>query len=238
MRLRSIGTAWATLLLTAGAALGQGGTIRGTVSLAGAAPEDAVLRVTKDQAVCGETVPANRLLVKDGRVRFAVVHLAGLEGTVTPDRITLMNRQCGFDPPVLAAAVGSTIEIGNADPVLHNTHLRHGRRTVANLALSHEGDMIENTRALRRAGLVEAECDAHEWMSAKIWVFDNPYFAVTDEAGSFEIPDVPPGTYALKVWHELLGELEQEVTVAADGTSSVEFSYSAERVASAKEGEE
>jgi PEGA domain len=36
---------------------------------------------------------------------------------------------------------------------------------------------------------------------------------------------VPPGKYKLKVWHEKLGDLEQEVTVTAGQTTDVNFSY-------------
>lgn len=37
----------------------------------------------------------------------------------------------------------------------------------------------------------------------------HPYYAVTDESGSFELTDVPPGTYQIVAWHEgwnLLGK--------------------------------
>ena len=37
------------------------------------------------------------------------------------------------------------------------------------------------------------------------YAVDNPYYAVTDETGSFPIEDLPPGTYRLKAWHPILG---------------------------------
>ncbi len=213
------------LPLLAGQALAQAGVIRGTIDLAGAAPSAEAVPVTKDQDYCGETVPSHQLIVSEGRVQNAVVHIELGDGVAAPspkaDKVAIANHGCVFDPPVLVASAGSIIEIGNDDRVLHNTHLRHGRRTVANLGLPNQGDRIENSRALRRPGLVEVECDAHDWMTAKIWVFDHPLYALTDASGAFEISGVPAGTHTLHVWHEVLGEVVRTVTVEGDATTEV-----------------
>lgn len=203
--------------------LAQGGAIEGTIRYAGTAPEVRTIAVTKNQEFCGQTLLSRQLVVNDGNVQYAVVHVDGAKGKATTGRVALTNSKCSFDPPVLVASAKSIIEIGNQDPILHNTHLRMRRRTLANLALPHQGDKIENSRILRRAGLVDVECDTHGWMTAKIFVFDHPFYDITDEAGTFHITDVPPGTYTLKLWHEVLGELEQSVTVKSDATTSVDF---------------
>jgi hypothetical protein len=49
-------------------------------------------------------------------------------------------------------------------------------------------------------------CDLHTWMSAKVFVFDHPYYAKTKEDGTFEIPLVPAGAeVTLLAWHEANG---------------------------------
>jgi hypothetical protein len=60
-------------------------------------------------------------------------------------------------------------------------------------------------------------------MSAYIVVLQNPYFALTDNIGDFEIKNVPPGTYQLKVWNEKLKTVSQPVTVETGKTTTVEF---------------
>jgi hypothetical protein len=45
-------------------------------------------------------------------------------------------------------------------------------------------------------------CNIHPEMSAAIVVIDSPYYATSDAAGQFSIPNVPAGTYDLYVWHE------------------------------------
>ena len=56
---------------------------------------------------------------------------------------------------------------------------------------------------------------------------DNPYYAITGLEGTFAIPDLPAGTYRIKAWHPILGEQEQQVTVAANSTASSEFRFKA-----------
>jgi hypothetical protein len=57
-------------------------------------------------------------------------------------------------------------------------------------------------------------------MSGYIIVVPTPYFAVTDKEGSFEIKNVPPGTYTLKTWSEDGKPTTESVTVGA-GTATV-----------------
>ena len=59
-------------------------------------------------------------------------------------------------------------------------------------------------------------------MSAYIVIASTPYFAVTDMDGSFEIKNVPPGTYTLRTWSEDGKVTTQSVTVA-NGTANVEL---------------
>jgi hypothetical protein len=60
-------------------------------------------------------------------------------------------------------------------------------------------------------------------MKAWFIVVDQPYTAVSDGNGSFQIKDVPPGTYQLQVWHEALGGETKPVTVKGDETVQVTF---------------
>ena len=39
-------------------------------------------------------------------------------------------------------------------------------------------------------------------MNAEMIVASNPYYAVTDAAGNFELTDIPPGQYEIVAWHE------------------------------------
>jgi len=52
-------------------------------------------------------------------------------------------------------------------------------------------------------------------------VMPNPFFGVTDASGNAKIENVPPGKYAVEVWHETLGKQSKEVEVKAGQTTKV-----------------
>jgi hypothetical protein len=79
----------------------------------------------------------------------------------------------------------------------------------------------------RRPESIRVTCDVHSWMEAWIVVTEHPYCVASDEKGAFELTDVPPGTYTLRLWHESLGEAEQQVTVKPNAESRVEFTLRA-----------
>jgi hypothetical protein len=68
-------------------------------------------------------------------------------------------------------------------------------------------------------------CDTHAWMLGFVHVFDHPFFAVTNEQGTFAIPDLPPGNYVLKAWHEDGGIKSQEIAVPESGDVRVTFEF-------------
>ena len=197
-------------------------TVRGQITLRGPAPPAERVTVLRDSAFCGEAVTNESLLVdRPSRgIAAVVVSLEGVaRGKALPDErwMALDNRACRFSPHVKAVLTGITLEIGNADPVLHNTHIRKSGDTFLNVALPSGGKAIR--KPLAEAGRLDIRCDAHRFMQATIHVFDHPYFAVTDAAGRFELTQVPPGVYLLRVWHETLGMREKTVTVPAQGNT-------------------
>ncbi len=76
------------------------------------------------------------------------------------------------------------------------------------------------------------KCDVHGWMNAYAGVLDHPYFAVTGEDGTFEIKNLPPGTYKLTAWHEKLGTQTADITLAAKDEKENNFTFKAAGAAS------
>lgn len=73
------------------------------------------------------------------------------------------------------------------------------------------------------------DCDVHKWMGAWIIVVDHPYYAITDENGASKIDEIPPGKYVLRAWHETLGKVDKDVTLAGGQTVAVDFQMSKAR---------
>jgi hypothetical protein len=203
------------------------GSVTGAVRLAGPVSARPPLEVFKHHEVCGDGVPDDRLVIGPGSgVRYAIVTIDGVRGGKKAERDlthVLDNRTCRFEPHVLVAEVGQWLEIRNSDPILHNADARLGQETLFNVALP-PGRQVR--KPLARPGLIALTCDVrHTWMSAFVAVTEHPYHTVTDAYGDYEIRDLPPGDYTLRVWHEVLGAVEQPVHVEGDHAAALDVTY-------------
>jgi hypothetical protein len=207
----------------------NGGTVEGVVKLSAPAPDVPPIKTTKNQDYCGLSI-VNPIYEsgKDGSLKNVEVFLKGIEkGKANPGGvITLTNEHCMFTPRVQGASVGQQIKIASDDPILHNTHpqVADTSATIYNIALPYKGFSVVKPLPATPE-LIRVKCDAHEWMRAWIWEFDHPYYATTDANGHFKIADVPPGTYTLVAWHEVMGQKEAAVTVAPGKAATVDFSF-------------
>jgi plastocyanin len=210
----------------------DGGAVAGIVRLSASLPPPVETPVLKDQATCGEHTPDPSLeLGKENTIANVVVSLVGVtQGKEMPELTEpakLDQRQCVYIPHIQIVSPGTSVDIYNSDPILHNVHaFMNGSTTIFNLALPIQGFRIR--RRLDDPGLVSLKCDAgHTWMSGYIVVQGHPYYALTKADGAYLIGDVPPGEYQLRTWHEWLGESEVKVVIEADTTTKIELELTA-----------
>jgi hypothetical protein len=193
-----------------------GGSIEGRVFYKGPVQTRKIIP-NKDVEVCGGIREEPLIQVgPDQAVENAVVYLVDVaKGKAWPagsqKPAELDNLKCRFVPDLQVIRAGPLVVI-NSDPVLHNTHGYYGKRTAFNMALPNQGQRIPTE--LTRTGDVRIDCDAHGWMQGRIYVVDNPYYAITGADGKFKITDVPPGNYKLVAVQSFTGPSEQSVTVA------------------------
>ncbi len=207
----------------------DGGKIVGTVKVAGKFAPRAPLTVNKNREVCGDHIQDESLVVGPEKgLRYAVLTLENItkgRAVELEAGYALDNEKCHFVPHVQAISLGQWIELKNTDPVLHTADAVLGQQTLFNVALW-------PGRAVRKAaaypGVVRINCGVHSWMNAYVVVTDNPYHAVTDLYGAYEIDDIPPGTYKLRLWHELLGTQEKQVQLEPGRQLEVNFEMNAE----------
>lgn len=207
----------------------NGGTISGRISFNGALPANPVLEVIRDTEICGTRIRADYYLGSGGGLQNVVVAIENIaRGKEYEKRgaVSLDNKNCMFSPHVTTAVKNQKLWVNNSDPVLHNTHFYHGAnmKTKYNIPMPLQNRIIK--KPIRKAGIITAQCDAHDWMLGYVYVTSHPYATVTTPDGSFSLTDVPPGTYKVKIWHEKLGEVSQEVTVRAGATAMLNYSFS------------
>ncbi len=132
-----------------------------------------------------------------------------------PKSATILQNDKTFTPHIHAVELGTRIAFPNSDPIFHNAFSNYDGR-VFDLGLYPPGTSRSVT--FDRPGVVRVFCNIHSSMSAIIVVSSGPWFATTPASGQFEIPNVPPGEYTLRVFHEratpdVLKRLERKLTI-------------------------
>ncbi len=211
----------------------KGGAIEGVIRFEGDRPEDRKLQIVKDHETC-EKGPSTRARIRTDdkqNVADAVVYLFDIrEGRDFAKREKppqIDQRNCNFEPHVMAVKAGEDVEILNSDPVAHNINASQRIYTLFNI-LQPQKDM-KATQKFDRPGLVSIRCNVHDWMEAWVWVFRHPYHQVTGDDGAFKLTDIPPGTYQLAVWQETLGETFHDVEVKAGETTKLDIILKSEK---------
>ncbi len=126
-----------------------------------------------------------------------------------------------FVPRVMAALVGTTVEFPNQDNFYHNVFSVAGGERF-DLGRFGQGDSA--SQIFTKSAVVVIHCEIHADMKAYILVLGNPFFAMPDAGGRFQIEGVPAGTYTLRAWHPTQGEQEMQVVVPAEGSVEVRLS--------------
>ena len=149
-------------------------------------------------------------------------------------KFVMDQRNLEFVPQVLPILVGATVDFPNNDKVDHNV-FSMSRTKKFNLGSYTAGE--SKSVVFDKPGIVELRCDVHAEMAAYILVMKNPYFAVTDKQGQFEIPDsshleqtgltgvkdLAPGKYFIKSWHQKLKSQKKAVIVPENGDVTIQL---------------
>ena len=231
-------TAWAYEVMP----VSNGGTVTGTVQFAGELPPPTgfELRRYADREYCGALSDGSGYrFLRDVAVgpeqglKDVIVTVQGVEKgkPFTFEETKLETNICQFVPFVSVMRDQHPITVKNLDTVSHDLQVyerewEHIFIMFHRPALTKAGtsDLVRFTG--NRRGVI-MQCGMHPYMQGHGLAVENPYYAITGLEGTFAIPDLPAGTYRIKAWHPILGEHEQQVTVAANGTASVAFQFKA-----------
>ena len=209
------------LILTSPA---HAGTIQGEVKYSGKVPDPVTHKTGKFAKVCGSEILEEPLILKNQKVKNAVIWLEGKQAKKlknTAGAYTIDQKKCAYSPHVLAMPQGSELKILTSDPINHNIHTYSFDNDPINIMFLPNQDY---TQEMEEPEVVKVSCDLHNWMVAYIVVTPHSYFAMTQNNGSFEIKNVPPGKYTLKLWHESLGEESRKIEVR-EGITKADFDF-------------
>jgi plastocyanin len=199
----------------------QWGTVKGQVVWGGGElPPQKNARVDKDQEHCLSKgpIPDESWVVNSENkgVRWAFVWLAPEPGqpklAVHPDlkaikqgEVVIDQPCCRFEPHALAIREGQELVFKNSAPVAHNVNWTGVLKNPGSNQILPAGKSFEIKGLVADRYPLTVACNIHPWMKAWVRVFDNPYYAVTDSDGKFEIKLAPAGKCRLMIWQESVG---------------------------------
>jgi plastocyanin len=204
-------------------------TIKGVVKFEGVAPKAKPISMAADPSCAKqhpEPIPTREVIAdsKGGLQNVLVFVADGLgDRTFDPPKepVVISQKGCLYEPRLLAVQANQPIEVVNDDPTSHNIHPIPANNREWNKA-ELPGAKMEESFA-REEIAIPVKCNIHPWMRGYIAVLKNPYFAVTRPDGSFDLPNLPPGTYTIKAWHEKLGTSTQTITIGTNQTKEINF---------------
>ena len=214
----------------ASSAASGGATVTGKILFAGSPPAreqikmeaDAFCKAAHSQPVYTQDVVVNG----NGTLQWVLVYVKEVAGNYPPPAqpVTLDQRGCQYAPHIFGIQAGQALKIVNSDGTLHNIHALPKINAEFNI-----GQPFQKMETLKKFDKPEVplrfKCDVHKWMGAYCGVFNHPFFAVSNDQGTFEIKNLPPGNYVIEAWQEKYGPQTQNVTVSGAETKNLEFTF-------------
>jgi len=133
---------------------------------------------------------------------------------VRKDDVIIDQPHCAYVPRVSASnpvyfngkapvATGQKLIIKNSATVPHNVQgivdEKVNKPFNPNMPAMTQLDFTEKINPQRLPVLLQ--CNIHAWMRAELYVFDHPYYAITDAKGDYTIPFVPAGAEVFIMGH-------------------------------------
>jgi hypothetical protein len=228
----------AGICLTPLAADAQWGTLKGKFVYEGAAPTPTPVKVDKDVQEFGKLNLVDEALVvgPEGGVENVVIYCRTKNVKVDPalekdlPKTVLMDNKGGrFAPHIVPVWVKhQALILGNSDKVGHNSNIQPLGDMGANPLIPPAG-MVELKFNRSQNVPVPVGCNIHPWMKGYVLPRDNPYMAVSNADGEFEIKNLPAGELEFQAWQEKAGYLEApgwakgrfKATIKADETTDL-----------------
>ena len=207
------------------------GAIKGKISFAGEAPQRRQIQMAADPK-CQAANPDGRLgdtwLVANGALQNVFVYVKeGLTGKTFPvptEPVEIDQVGCMYTPRVAGIMVGQELVVKNGDDTLHNVHAVPENSKPFNNAMPLK-DMSIKKKFTAPEIMVRFKCDVHNWMTCYFGVVPHPYFSVTGTEGTFVLDRLPAGEYLVEAWHEKFGTRTQQVSLAENQSTEINFSF-------------
>lgn len=136
-----------------------------------------------------------------------------------PEVLNVVQRR-RFEPRVGAVPAGASVAFVNLDRLYHNVFSVSASRRF-DLGKTAPGS--RDTVRFERPGVVNLHCDIHPEEQGYLVVTPNHFYARPDSLGRWRLPKLPPGSYTVRAFHPVRGEVSRNVVMPDRGDLAVEL---------------
>jgi tetratricopeptide (TPR) repeat protein len=221
----------------------QGGTLAGSVDLAGLIPKARAFHLIHAPNIefCsrmsdgkGHRILYDFTVSKNGGLKDTIIAIQGVKkGKAFPHKIqTLHLKRCHANKYVIGIRNGEDILIENTDPIKHEiaTYEIYGahRNQTSNKSVLPINSEVRSAFIKPGAPEFILKCNLHPFLQTRGYIVDNPYFVISDAEGHFNSENIPPGTYEVTAWHPFVPIQRGTVTIEAGKTAQFNFTFKGE----------
>lgn len=151
--------------------------------------------------------------------RRMVIVLEGEEKEATPGQVVWELLGDSFSRPVVAAPAGAEVVIKNVSKTSHTLVAKEDAKLVPPGPINPTGP--KSFRATDPGKVYTIADPDAPYLTGKLVVVNTRFIAYPDDTGRFEVTDIPPGEYKLKIWYRdgWLERPDDAVTVGQKGKS-------------------
>ncbi len=148
---------------------------------------------------------------KKRNMRGVVVYITGFKNEAPEKVPDIVQKNREFSPDILPVVVGQEVRFPNHDKIYHNVF---SISPVESFDLGqYKSTEPPKLVTFRKPGLVPIFCNIHPEMITYVVVLENNAYAITNKEGTFQIENVPPGTYNINAWLPKAKRVSQEIVV-------------------------
>ncbi len=140
-----------------------------------------------------------------------VVYITGFKNEAPEEVPDIVQKDKKYSPDILPVVAGQKVRFPNYDKIYHNVF---SISPIKPFDLGqYKGKEPPKLVTFEKPGLVPIFCNIHPQMITYVVVLENNAYAMTDKDGTFQIGNVPPGTYNVNAWLPQAKRVSQEIVV-------------------------
>lgn len=159
------------------------------------------------------TEDTSLLVGRDRGIANVLVWVANHDVPWSPPReeeqfpVMIRLKDGNFTPRITVVTTNQQFAVRNLDPVINQFHLELPNNFGLNIGLPKLSRESPGHWSFPNSEPLPTRFKSDLWPWADGWLFvrPNPYVAISQEDGSFTLPDLPVGKWDFRVWHERQG---------------------------------